>query len=346
MLAEHLKGLGVEVQFGSRVRRLACDEGRLWLENGTSITGDLIVCADGEALLQLLQPAVADPSQGIRSGTRAYFPGKGNISPMPFNELAYRAVIPAATMATDPDTAELMSSGNSHIWFGSERAVVTYTVARGALFNLAVNIPRQKGQVVNKWVEKGDVEDFRSLLGKSCPMVQKIARHIQSYSIFTLAEIPRLSTWWSGKAVLVGDAAHAMSPLAGQGAAMAIEDAAVLGECLNDLSDPAALSDALRRFEAIRQPRVERVAEVARVNASQSILPDGPEQEARDNGFRAASKVAGNAQVVAGQDEEKKARKPRPKPDMNQKWGQPGLMMWLYGADVIQDAISYGKGVS
>lgn len=344
VLAEYLRELGVEIQFGSAVRRLACDEGRLWLEDGTSLTGDLIVCADGDPPAQVLQSPVADHLQGIRSGTRAYFPGNENTSPIPFNELAYRAVIPAATMASDPDSAELMSSGKSHIWFGSQRAVVTYTVAGGALFNVAVNIPRQNGHVSRNWAEKGNLEDFRSLLSDSCPAVQKIVRHIDNYSIFTLAEIPRLSTWWSGKAVLVGDAAHAMSPLAGQGAAMAIEDAAVLGECLMNLSsDPTRLSDALKRFEAIRQPRVERLAEVARANASQSVLPDGPEQEARDNGYRAASKMAEFARAADGQGKEEKMRQPRPDPDMNQNWGQPGFMMWLYGADIIRDAIAYRK---
>jgi hypothetical protein len=42
-----MSGLGVMISFGSRVARLDCEEGRIWMEDGSCITGDLIVCADG-----------------------------------------------------------------------------------------------------------------------------------------------------------------------------------------------------------------------------------------------------------------------------------------------------------
>lgn len=63
--------------------------------------------------------------------------------------------------------------------------------------------------------------------------------------------------WQDGrKTVLIGDAAHAMTPFAAQGAAMAIEDAFMLADCLADSADIAA---ALTRFEAVRRPRIARV---------------------------------------------------------------------------------------
>ena len=57
--------------------------------------------------------------------------------------------------------------------------------------------------------------------------------------------------WYRGRVVLVGDAAHATSPHAGQGAAQAIEDAVVLGEELAGEQPLAAALDAFmaRRFE-------------------------------------------------------------------------------------------------
>lgn len=67
--------------------------------------------------------------------------------------------------------------------------------------------------------------------------------------------------WGGGRVWLLGDAAHAMTPNQGQGAAMAIEDAAVLAAHLagrrNDV--PAAL----RAYEAERKPRTTRVAAAA-----------------------------------------------------------------------------------
>lgn len=53
MLAERVRGLGIEISFDSRVSRLACDKGEVWLEDGSRIVGDLIVCADGMTILLL-----------------------------------------------------------------------------------------------------------------------------------------------------------------------------------------------------------------------------------------------------------------------------------------------------
>ena len=56
--------------------------------------------------------------------------------------------------------------------------------------------------------------------------------------------------------MLIGDAAHATSPNMAQGAAMALEDALVLADCLRDIS---AIPDALAAFEARRRPRTDWV---------------------------------------------------------------------------------------
>jgi salicylate hydroxylase len=69
--------------------------------------------------------------------------------------------------------------------------------------------------------------------------------------------------WHQGAIGLIGDAAHAMLPFQAQGAAMTIEDAAVLGALLG--SDEPAVS-ALARYSALRQSRVRRVQQVSRRN--------------------------------------------------------------------------------
>jgi 2-polyprenyl-6-methoxyphenol hydroxylase-like FAD-dependent oxidoreductase len=62
------------------------------------------------------------------------------------------------------------------------------------------------------------------------------------------------TAWYTGRVVLVGDAAHAMTPNLGQGAAQAIESAWVLGRALLN-KEP--LKDTLAHYQAVRQPRVE-----------------------------------------------------------------------------------------
>ena len=63
-----------------------------------------------------------------------------------------------------------------------------------------------------------------------------------------------LDGWSRGRALLIGDAAHAMSPNMAQGAAMAIEDALVLAECLSEQPNVEA---ALSAYEARRRPRID-----------------------------------------------------------------------------------------
>jgi 2-polyprenyl-6-methoxyphenol hydroxylase-like FAD-dependent oxidoreductase len=71
-----------------------------------------------------------------------------------------------------------------------------------------------------------------------------------------IQDIPSLPKWHNERMLVIGDACHAVSPSAGQGVSMAIEDAVVLGKCLRDITDIGA---AFRRYEEIRRERVERV---------------------------------------------------------------------------------------
>lgn len=75
----------------------------------------------------------------------------------------------------------------------------------------------------------------------------------------SLAEVvacASLDRWTDGRVTLLGDAAHAMTPFLGQGACQAIEDAFVLGRCVEDAG---ATPQALRAYEARRVPRTTDV---------------------------------------------------------------------------------------
>jgi 2-polyprenyl-6-methoxyphenol hydroxylase-like FAD-dependent oxidoreductase len=69
--------------------------------------------------------------------------------------------------------------------------------------------------------------------------------------------MPSVPTWYKGRAVLVGDAAHAPSSSSGQGASIAAESGVELARCLRDLPNHR---DAFSAYEALRRPRVEKVA--------------------------------------------------------------------------------------
>ena len=84
-----------------------------------------------------------------------------------------------------------------------------------------------------------------------------------AYPIYDLSGVPH---WSRGRVVAVGDAVHATSPSAGQGASLALEDAQTLAICLHEEADHEA---AFASYQAVRQPRADKVVDYARKINSQ-----------------------------------------------------------------------------
>jgi 2-polyprenyl-6-methoxyphenol hydroxylase-like FAD-dependent oxidoreductase len=73
--------------------------------------------------------------------------------------------------------------------------------------------------------------------------------------------MPAIEAWRNDSMLIIGDAAHAPASATGQGASLAIEDAAVLARCLRDAPD---VSHAFASYEGLRRPRTERVVALGR----------------------------------------------------------------------------------
>jgi 2-polyprenyl-6-methoxyphenol hydroxylase-like FAD-dependent oxidoreductase len=104
--------------------------------------------------------------------------------------------------------------------------------------------------------------------------VERLIRATQAWVRTPIYDLPRVAIWQRGPVVVVGDAAHAMSPAGGQGASLALEDAAVLAQLIGRGSAPFA--PALARFEALRRPRVEPMVAQAYANDRRTLHEAGP----------------------------------------------------------------------
>ncbi|EXJ86098.1 hypothetical protein A1O1_06467 [Capronia coronata CBS 617.96] len=86
---------------------------------------------------------------------------------------------------------------------------------------------------------------------------------LSSLSLWPFFDLPDLSSWTSpsGRVIVIGDAAHAMPPTGGQGAAMAFEDAFTLADTLAliDSKEAAVPTDILNQWQDVRQARVRKI---------------------------------------------------------------------------------------
>jgi salicylate hydroxylase len=97
-----------------------------------------------------------------------------------------------------------------------------------------------------------------------------LVRQPESWLKWALYDRRPLANWSQGAATLLGDAAHPMLPFMAQGAAMAIEDAAVVAQCLAHMPDDPAR--ALKTYVAMRRARTHKMQRLAARNGKRYHL--------------------------------------------------------------------------
>ena len=107
-------------------------------------------------------------------------------------------------------------------------------------------------------------------------------------------DILSLPRWHVGRVCLIGDAAHATTPSAGQGASLALEDAMVLAQCLRDVDEPER---AFAAFERARRPRVEPIVRQSRQIGSMKAVSSPVREWLRDRMLPFFLRFGANAQA-------------------------------------------------
>ena len=127
------------------------------------------------------------------------------------------------------------------------------------------------------------------------PRLKTLLSIVTECSKWGLFTRPLTQNWGRGRIQLVGDAAHAMLPNAGQGACQAFEDAYILARWLDACRDPV---EAFANFRRIRIPRVHGVQRLALSNARFKHMRDAAAQ--KQSIAAGKGSVHGNADWVWG----------------------------------------------
>ena len=248
------------------------DVAELSFADGSTETADVVIGADGS------HSVVRDAVLNTEAAEPPRFSGV----------CAYRCLVPADRA---PEFALRPVQG---IWLGPGHHFVHYPISAGRYVNVVAFAPAGDWRV-ESWTAEGRIEDLRAEFAGWDPRLASLLAAAEQTGRWALLDRGPLPRWTDGPLAVTGDAAHPMFPFLGQGAAQAIEDAAVLAGCL--AADPGDPPAALRRYETLRKPRTSQVQLLSHARLYANHLPDGPEQRARDAAFAGEDPLQHNAWI-------------------------------------------------
>ncbi|KAJ7726479.1 hypothetical protein B0H16DRAFT_1592352 [Mycena metata] len=226
-------------------------------ESGDTYHGDLIIGADG--INSAVRAAVLSTNPGLVDVTHG-------VAAVPSGLAAYLCTVPNAVLRDDPvlafQTGEKSGMAAFHGADPQKRVLVFPADAE----NFQIVAYHSEARWVEQFTAAGSsilkdvpaeraVQDFLDFHSS----IQKMLASATTPDVWRIRDLERLPKWHSGRAILIGDGAHACTPHFGQGCNIAIEDGEALGYFLQNLESVAQLPAALKSFESIRIPRAHMV---------------------------------------------------------------------------------------
>ena len=205
----------------------------LMFANGSSARGDFLIGADG-----------------IRSVIRAQ--AKGSVPPLYTGDAVWRIAVP--TDRLPPDLFDQVMS----VFMGPGGHAVCYYVRSGNLLNFVGTVEAEPSE--ESWTFKFPWPKLKAHYAGWHPAIQAVidaAEKDECYQ-WSLFIRPAVRDWSTARTTILGDAAHPTLPYLAQGAAMAIEDGAVLARALDEAG---SIDKALKLYERNRVDRTARVVE-------------------------------------------------------------------------------------
>lgn len=238
-------------------------------------------------------------------------------------QAAYRIMLQREQIQHDPELLALLDGNRVTRWIGPRRHIIAYPIAGKQIYNISTAQPDTTFSAAPSatYTTRGSKSAMLTTFADFCPKVRRMLALAPDEGVceWRLRVHGALPAWTHASAALLGDACHPTLPHLAQGAAQAIEDAAVLAEVLALVPgrDADAIARALRVYEMLRKGRAEMLVEMAAASGRALHLGEGAAREERDRRFAALK--AGMGAV----------------PD---KWADADVQRQIYGHDCMKVA--------
>lgn len=303
-LRAEVKALQIPVTYGVRFSHIISEGGdgvNFAFIDGTTATADILVGADGihSTVRKHIAPGVVPKYTGKVAITCALQKKKleypSNICSMDYSmPVAIHSKNGAFVMAPQNTDGSEVLAGTQRSWPEQDRAGWDALLAdRQGLLELF----------------REGYEDWPTIVQSALDNVP-----LDTLAIWPYYVVPKLERWFSmnSRVVILGDAAHAIPPTAGQGASQGFEDAFTLAALLPRITTKVPLEKALTQWQDMRQQRIDKVIKLT-LQLNNARLPEAEREKL----------AAAGAPVWES--------------------GDSGELAWLYNADVEKEVLAYIK---
>ncbi|KAL7421580.1 hypothetical protein Q5752_003349 [Cryptotrichosporon argae] len=271
----------IDVQYGAEVERIEEDADGVTAhtKSGGSVQGDILIGADG-----------------INSPVRAHILGRANPVPAYSGSVSIGSILPRASFELPDDfplPTFIYAKAGTFLLFAMdpEASVLQWATT--------LQVPERKRGAWREYATSGDAarDTKKQFADVEFEPIRTFIDKLDTASIRLWApyELPSLASWHTSRTLIIGDAAHAIPPSMGQGAAQAFEDVGYLARLL---CSPAAFTQGypalFARFEKVRRERTDLIREMTkRTEAGRGETKSAWRWWLKRNGIWAALQVAG-----------------------------------------------------
>ncbi|KAI9933779.1 hypothetical protein ASPWEDRAFT_24088 [Aspergillus wentii DTO 134E9] len=261
-----IQGSPAQMIFNTNVIDIDPEKGSIALEDGSVVGADLVIVADGVHSRLRHRIVGSDTYRAKKNGMTCYR--------VAISAEAVKQALGYLPTWWDPETANgrisALQAGD-----GSNRMIAMYPIRNYEYMNFSCLFPTRQnnGNVLESWYADGDRREMIETFDDYYEPMRKILSIATEVKVWELQDMDPLPNWNRGRAILIGDAAHAMTPMQGQGANMAMEDADAF-RLLRPGTSHADIAAILEQVDGFRRPRATRVLQDTRVQAKDITMEE------------------------------------------------------------------------